>query len=310
MDEATIARFRTDWAAVLADEGGRYALAVSGGPDSLGLLCLGAAAFPGRVMAATVDHGLRAGSAEEASMVAEACRGLAVPHATLRVSVEPSGEGVQAAARRVRYDVLAAWAEAAGAGALATAHHLDDQAETVLMRLARGSGAGGLAGIRGSRPLTPRVRLVRPLLGWRKAELGEVVRTAGMRAADDPSNRDTAHDRTHARALLAREPLLEPARLAAVAGALADAEEALDWTAKALLAERVGDDGGTADVAGLPRELRRRLLALLLPDARGDALVRLLDRLDAGVGGTLGDRLVRAEGKVWRIGPAPPRRTG
>src|SRR3546814_9683744 len=92
----------------------------------------------------------------------------------------------------------------AGAGVRMTAHHADDQAETVLMQLGRGSGASGLAGIRARRRESG-VLLLRPLLGWRKAELEDVVRAAGMEAADDPSTRSLAYDRTPAPALLDRK---------------------------------------------------------------------------------------------------------
>ena len=156
---------------------GRIALAVSGGPDSLALLLLGAAACDD-VVVATVDHGLRREAAGEARMVAGLCRRLGVPHETLPVEVAGDG-GPQAAARDARYAALEGWAIAAGAGALATAHHVDDQAETVLLRMARGAGVAGLAGVRPLRRLASGLALVRPLLGWRRAELGAIVAAAG-----------------------------------------------------------------------------------------------------------------------------------
>lgn len=127
-------------------------VAVSGGPDSVALLALLAAwaQLPGRpaLHAATVDHGLRRESAEEATAVAGLCAKLGVGHATLRWEGAKPASGVQAEARRARYALLANEARRLGGAALVTAHTLDDQAETMLMRLAHGSGPSGLVGMR------------------------------------------------------------------------------------------------------------------------------------------------------------------
>src|SRR5688500_15943923 len=104
-----VSRFRSDLEAVAGSDPGRFAVAVSGGPDSLALLLLAHAAFPGRVEAATVDHGLRAGSAAEAETVARLCGERGIPHHILSAVVAPAGEGLQAAARAARYSALAAW---------------------------------------------------------------------------------------------------------------------------------------------------------------------------------------------------------
>ncbi|MGD9665700.1 MAG: tRNA lysidine(34) synthetase TilS, partial [Novosphingobium sp.] len=172
-----IARFAGDLAQ-LWPEGGKLGLAVSGGPDSLALLLLAEAVAPGRIEVATVDHGLRPESADEADMVAQICAENRLRHETLKVTV-PSGN-VQDAARGVRYNALADWATRRGLDAVATAHHADDQAETLLMRLNRASGVAGLAGVR-ARGKIPGidVPVLRPLLGWRRAELVEIVEAAG-----------------------------------------------------------------------------------------------------------------------------------
>lgn len=308
-----VARFGRDLEP-LAGDPPALGVAVSGGPDSLALLLLANAALPGRVRAATVDHGLRAGSAQEARDVGEICRRLGCPHDSLKVSLSGDGEGLQAEARRARYRALAAWAAAAVVPCIATAHHIDDQAETLLMRLQRGSGAAGLAGIRPVRR-DGDLRIVRPLLGWTRAELAGVVAAAGLDPVDDPSNRDARFDRTSARRLLAATPDLDPAALARSAAALRDAEEALVWTADRLWQERVRRSDGSLllDPGGLPPELARRLvtrvLAELAPDAkpRGEEIGRLLRALDRGGTATLAG-VKGSGGGVWRFGPAPPRR--
>jgi tRNA(Ile)-lysidine synthetase-like protein len=170
---------------------GRIGIAVSGGPDSLALLVLAAAARPGEVEAVTVDHRLRPASRNEAEGVAAICAAIAVPHIILSARwTDPPTANVQARARDERYALLARWATDRRLAAVATAHHADDQAETLLMRLARGSGVSGLAGVRPSRTLSPGVALIRPLLGWRKLEL-EAIAAAAV-AHRSPARRRTA----------------------------------------------------------------------------------------------------------------------
>lgn len=289
-------------------------MAVSGGLDSTGLLALAAAAFPGRVTALTVDHGLRADSAAEADAVAAQCAARGIAHFTLRwVGTRPRSD-VQAAARVARYALMADWCGAHGAAMLLTAHTMEDQAETLLMRLARGSGLAGLAGVRACRPLAPGVELVRPVLGVRHADLRAAA--AGWDVVADPSNTDPRFDRTRMRALLAREgEALPAAALAASAAHLAAAEAALAWVVDTAWEGRATVAGGRLmlDAAGLPEELRRRLLvralALLVPDAsvRGAAVMRAISRLDSGVATTLGG--VRMQpGAVWILQGSAPRR--
>lgn len=312
--DASLERFRRDLVAIAGEDPARIGIALSGGPDSLALLLLAAAAFPARVAAATVDHRLRAESGSEAERAAAACERLGVPHRTLEVEVgeRPS---VQAAARTARYAALEQWAAAEGVGLLLTGHHLDDQAETLLMRLLRGSGVGGLAGVRPLVALSPSLLLCRPLLGWRRSELAALVADAGLEPVDDPSNSDEAYDRSRIRRLLAETAWLAPEPLARSAAALADAEEALERIAAAEAAERISEspDAVAFDPRGLPSELVRRLLLRALrtvePAAspRGEQLGDLIRTLERGATATLaGVKCVG--GEVWRLSVSPPRR--
>jgi tRNA(Ile)-lysidine synthase len=305
-------RFRRDLDALIGP-GASLGLAVSGGPDSVALLLLAAAIRP--VEAATVDHGLRAGSAHEAAMVARLCRERNVAHRILKLDwTEPLGSSVQAQARERRYQALECWALERGLTAVATAHHVDDQAETLLMRVARGAGAGGLAGIQPRRAIrqASAVQLVRPLLGWRRDELRAIVAAAAIDPVADPGNDDEQFDRTRARRLLADTPWLEAPRLAASAAHLADAGQALDWAAEREFAVRWNGTAGTLDPGGLPRELKRRLLLKALRSLGCDApagpkLMSAIDVLDAGGVTTLAGLKLEG-GPPWRLSPAPPRR--
>ena len=188
-------------------------IAVSGGADSTALVhllerwvrCSGSnAAVPLPILVvATVDHGLRPESVHEARAVAHLAGALGLPHSILtwRHDAKPD-TGVQVAARTARYRLLEAFALGFPIPALVTAHHLDDQAETVVMRLARGSGLDGLAGIRRSRPLgvgTP-VPRERPLLGLPKSRLVATLEVHGIAWSEDPSNQDLTFERARWRA--------------------------------------------------------------------------------------------------------------
>jgi len=313
LDPALIDRFRADFVA-LAGEPDRLGVALSGGPDSLALLLLAAAAWPGQVAAATVDHGLRPESAAEAALAAAQCLTIGVPHDVLKVAVPDGPDGIQAEARKARYAALKDWAAANGIAIIATAHHADDQAETMLMRLRRGAGLSGLSGIRSVR-IDGALQIVRPLLSIRKAELSSLAGASGVDMVDDPSNRDPLFDRSGLRAFLAQDTLFDPIRLARSAAALAEAEAALDWSAHRLWDARAHRSGDaiTIMVEGVPAELRRRLLvralATLAPDRqlRGNDVSRLLATLEADGTATLAE--IRCEGGVcWRLAPAPPRR--
>lgn len=288
----------------------RFGVAVSGGPDSMALLDLMALVHPGRVEAATVDHGLRAESADEAAMVGDFCAGRAIPHVVLRPAIPIQGS-LQAEARAARYELLDAWMTARGLDWLLTAHHADDQLETLVMRLNRGSGVAGLAGVRARRG-----RLLRPLLGVRKAELLAHVRAAGIPHAADPSNTDSRFDRVRLRGHLADAEWLDPVAAARSAGALADAEEALGWMVGELYARFVTQEADALILAttDLPRELLRRLLAHMIgmvapdaPEPRGERIDQAIIQLCRGRRVSIG-ACVATGGVQWTVRRAPPRR--
>lgn len=322
-----IARFLGDLARVLPEGaalGRPLALAVSGGPDSMAMLWLASRALPGQAVAATVDHGLRPESAGEAAMVADWCAATGVPHATLTVAGPPAATGsLQAWARRERYLSLKRWAIGHGAAALATAHHADDQAETFLMRAARGSGLAGLAAIRGR--LQEDVAIVRPLLGWRRAELRALCEWQGLPFVDDPTNIAARFDRTRFRDWLAGAPWLDPAALGRSAAYLAEVDRDLLAASRWLYAQRRIDGSPHAeavDVTDLPRGVRRLIARIAIDAVRtGSGIVApawswatsiepLLDTLDAGRAATHAGVLATPRHCVWRFAPAPPRRAG
>ena len=317
------ARFAADLTAALNHQPATVLLAVSGGPDSMAMLLLAAAAMPGRIRAATVDHRLRPEAPAEAAMVARLCETLGVPHATL-VPPEPiTGSSIQARARTARYALLAEHARVIGAEAIATAHHVDDQAETFLMRAARGSGLSGLSGVR-ARTVIAGIAVVRPLLEWRRAELRAIVRRAEAPFVDDPANADPRHDRTRFRQLLDRNEWLDPPHLARAAALLAEADGDIRATVEWFWGERAQVDGDNVRLlaAGLPREVTRRLVRRAIGTVREAAgittppwsesaqIEALLDGLAEGRRATQAGVIGSARGDMWRFRPAPPRRTG
>lgn len=332
-----VERFRRDFERLLergveSDE--KIGVAVSGGPDSLALLLLAHGAFPGQVMAATVDHGLRAEAVEEAALVAELCKRLAVRHDILSPDVAfDSFENLQERARNMRYRLLGRWAARNGATALLTAHHADDQAETFLMRAARGAGISGLSGIRAvsfglpgfsgpgdfTRPGEP-LPVIRPLLGWRKTSLLGIVADACIAFVSDPTNDDPQHDRTRFRRLLGENGWLSADRLAKAAANLAEGEDALDQLARMFFDERLrlGTEYEVRiDMTNLPREIRRRMTWMaidrvrtgvgIVPNWRGGENVEgLLQALERGETGTLAS-VMASGGDTWWFREAPAR---
>jgi tRNA(Ile)-lysidine synthase len=315
---APVERFRRDLAPLVAPET-TIGLAVSGGPDSLALLLLAAEARPLRVEAATVDHALRPESRAEAEMVARVCERLGVPHRILTATwADKPGTAVQERARRMRYRLLGEWARERGIDALLTAHHLDDQAETFMMRLARGAGVKGLAGMRRvTRASAGAIAVVRPLLGWRHCELEAVCAAAGIEAVQDPSNEDEQFERVRMRKALGMADWLDSAAVAESADHLAEADGALGWATD--LEWRRGVTRAGAQIvykpSDAPREIRRRIIrrAILAlasegrTEPRGRELDQVLAALRSGRRATLRGVLCIG-GPEWRFARAPARR--
>jgi tRNA(Ile)-lysidine synthase len=289
---------------------GQILLAVSGGPDSLAMLLLAASACPDRVAAATVDHQLRNEAAEEADYVAAICADLGIPHNILRPETAITGN-IQAKARAARYALLAAQADASGCRWIATAHHADDQLETILMRVARGSGIDGLSAIR-----VQNDQIIRPLLGFAKEQLERICEAAAIVPVRDPSNDDAEFDRVAMRKWLAdTSHPFDPVRAVRSAAALDEAAQALDWMTDRLASTHieVKQNHLILDPFDLPDAIKRRLALRVLrqiePDIapRGEAMDRLLFALEKGERMTLGSILCEG-GDSWSFSPAPPRR--
>jgi tRNA(Ile)-lysidine synthase len=294
-------------------------LAVSGGPDSTALMVLVArwrAALPQgpQLLAVTVDHGLRAESGREAQVAKRLARHLGIRHRTVRWIGPKPESGLQEAARAVRYRLLADAAKSAGARHILTAHTLDDQAETVLLRLARGSGPTGLAAMARETPLTGpagtgstrrqstgraaasrregtgSVLIVRPLLDLPKVRLIATLDAGRVAYCDDPSNSDPRFTRARLRGLmpvLAREGL-DAERLALLASRLRRAEATIEF-AVGVAASAVSDapwtDGrpillDAEKFIRLPAEVALRLLGRAIMHAAGEWPLRL-GRLEA-----------------------------
>jgi tRNA(Ile)-lysidine synthase len=314
-----IERFRADLDS-LVDPQTPVGIAVSGGPDSLALLALAAAARPGLVEAATVDHALRPESRDEAAMVAKSAKTLGVPHRTLTVEWARKPESaIQERARIERYRLLGAWVREQGLHALVTAHHLDDQAETFMMRLARGAGVGGLAGMRRLAPVPGSdLALLRPLLGWRRAELEQICTEFGLTPVDDPSNADEQFERVRVRRGHAGAGWINSRAVANSAQNLAEADGALRWASSRAWERSVTEnDEGLVFIPGdMPREIRRRIVLRAITklategganELRGRELDRVLGALAAGGKATVRGVLCSG-GAQWRFAKAPARR--
>ena len=306
---------------------------VSGGPDSMALLRLTQqwAATTGRpkIFAATVDHGLRPDSRAEAQTVAEWCATLGAPHRLLVWEGTKPATRIQEKARAARYLLLDACADELGCNVLLTAHHLDDQAETILFRMGRGSGIAGLAGMQ-SVSQRGGLRHGRPLLGVPKAELIRFCIETRQPFVTDPSNADPRYARARLRRAapeLAAAGLDAPT-LSKLAGRARRADEALRQVADAAL-DRLSianaPDLAVLDGAGLraePPEIVLRVLDSCIRRIGGNAATRLerlerftenlLAALERGAPfrSTIGGAIVTAtRDKTVRIAPEPPRRS-
>jgi tRNA(Ile)-lysidine synthase len=318
----------------LEGEGGLI-IAASGGPDSTALLLLVARwtkrlKNPPKLLAVTVDHGLRSQAAAEAAAVKRLARQLGVAHRTLRWRGKKPATGLQEAARLVRYRLLAEAATRARYAHILTAHTLDDQAETVLLRLARGSGLTGLAGMAGASALPTgsgsEIALVRPLLPIPKARLIATLRAAGIAYAQDPSNTDPRFTRARVRALmpaLAREGL-DARSLARLAVRMRRAEFAIEFAvgaARAALAPPPWPQRGPIIFDGarfldLPGEVGLRLLGRAIGRCGNEGPVELgkleslydAVRLASRLRRTLAGAMITVAGGRLCIERAPARR--
>lgn len=238
-------------------------VAVSGGGDSMALMHMMAEWGRGRrIMTATVDHGLRPESAAEARQVGRAARALGLPHATLTWQRGTETGNLMANARDARLRLLAGWAQRNDLSAVGLGHTSDDQAETLMMRLARGSGIDGLASMAEWRDRFG-VRWMRPMLGVGRQALRAWLRLRDVAWIDDPSNEDDDFDRIRIRKAIAAMGLDIPA-LARAANHIGEARDALSHYAAHAAREAVARDGSLTlprrDYLDAPPEIRRRLI--------------------------------------------------
>ena len=284
----------------------RVALAVSGGADSLALLdCFDRwrrkRGHPDGIVL-SVDHRLRAGSAEEAALVARVAAARGLPARVLVWEGPRPESALEAAARSARYRLMLSATREASASHLLLAHHRDDQAETFLMRLAAGSGVFGLAAMR-HLVSAGDVTIVRPFLDYPRARLAATTAAAGLRPVEDPMNADARFLRARLRRIipLLAENGLYPAEIAAAAGRLAGAADAIEAAADRAIAAAVQFDGlaiswlDRAMFFGESGEVRRRALTRLLQAIGGEPYPPRTAKLDA-----LDDAMGKAGGRFKR----------
>ena len=311
-------------------------LAVSGGPDSTALLVLAARWVKRRkrapkLLAVTIDHALRPEAAREAAAVKHLARRLGVSHRTMRWRGSKPKSGLQEAARIARYRLLAQVAAAADYTHILTAHTLDDQAETVLFRLARGSGLIGLGGMAYASPLPvggeTRAFVVRPLLPLPKARLIATLQAAAIAYSEDPSNRNPRFTRARLRTLLPRLAVegLDARGFARLAARMRRADATIEFAVEAAsdsLAPRPWRAGGpvafeAAGFASLPAEVALRLLGRAIAHAGNEGPVELakleslydtMRQADSRLRRTLAGALITLDRERLVVERAPARR--
>lgn len=295
----------------------RLGVAVSGGSDSLAMMYLlrdWAEIGGPTVHAVTVDHGLRAESAEEARQVAAHAARLGISHDCLLWEGWDGSGNLSDQARRARYRLLAEWAEDRAISHVVVAHTADDQAETFLMRLAREAGVDGLSAMAPERRLG-RVKFCRPALRVTREELRDVLRARGVEWIDDPSNEDESYERVRARKVMAAlAPLgLSAGALTTVAHHMSEVRKTLYWYVFLAARDLVSFEAGDMLIARktfrtLQREVSRRLMQSALKwisnaeyGPRGRAMELLMEGLRSGTGMTLQGCRVIVEPHQFRI---------
>ncbi len=290
-------------------------LAVSGGGDSVALMHVAADWGRGRrIMVATVDHGLRPESADEARQVARAARALGLRHAVLTWQRETEAGNLMASARDARLRLLSGWARRNELTAVVLGHTADDQAETLMMRLGRGSGIDGLASMAEWRDAFD-IRWLRPVLGAGRAELRDWLRGRGIGWIDDPSNEREEFDRIRIRKAIEAMGL-DVAALARAAAHLGEARDALShYAAHVASGVLIGQGCITLprrDFSDAPAEIRRRLLVAACRwitgadyPPRRNTLLHALKAMASGSRVTLDGAIIEPSGDRIRITREP-----
>ncbi len=295
----------------------RLGVAVSGGSDSVALLHALTEYFAGQstqILAATVNHHLRPEALSEAQFCADIARRLNIQHEVLNWDAWDGNGNLQAEARQARYDLLTDWAKHYQISALTTAHTANDQAETVIMRLARAAGVDGLAGIPQARNIAG-VRVLRPFLSLRREQLQAYISNRGVNWISDPSNDDRRFERTKVRnALQHLEPLgLTTPVLATVAVNIQSAKEALNWHARKETQDMITIDKGDvviehAKFCALPKETARRILACVLQwiggndyTPRRNSIIQMLAAIDTKCASTLNGCAIQYDDTQIRV---------